>query len=67
MESKKCPRCGASDFVVTLPAAFSWDGKKAALGPEDLFRREFYLHEGAKALCMQCDQIWSVADLKEGE
>ena len=62
---KCCPHCGATDLVVSLPAAFNWDGRDEDLHREDLSACEFAIEDDALCVCNDCENIFRVRDMKE--
>lgn len=63
---KGCPKCGATELVVMLEAAFRWDGSDADLRREALSGCEFPLTDDAQVLCNACEHMSRVRDMKEG-
>jgi hypothetical protein len=60
-----CPECGSADLVISLPAAFRWDGSPSDLGEDNLSASEFPIEDSAVVQCQQCEWTGIVSDMRE--
>lgn len=65
-DAECCPRCGSTDLCVSLQAAFRWNGKDPALGPEALVADEFPVEDAALVVCDKCEHMWRARQSKKG-
>lgn len=62
-----CPECGSQDLLVSLSAAFTWNGASGGTCVSDLRADEFPIQNDSPVVCQQCEWVGLVADLREGE